>query len=183
MLTVVPTELAASLCDKKKVKDYNTLPQLNKAVIETVREFMTENVGYSELPMACLRINAKNESIEESDFFHYIPANSKENVLFQLEMPEDMIVSISYQTLLDASVEAEECGGDRDGLALVKEDLMEQLKVGELSESEEVISFIPFLEYTRCKFYARFDDNFEPIEIDLPGLEKLPLAKLSAFVD
>lgn len=183
MLTVVPKDLAASLCSKQRVKDYNTLPQLHRSVIEAVRGFMTENVGYSELPMACLEISSKGGINDSSDFFHYIPANSKENVLFQLEMPDDMIISVPYQVLLSASEEASMCEDDPDTIELIKEDLIEALTVGGISDSGEVITFIPFLEYSKCKFYARFDANFKPIEIDLPGLETIPLAKLSAFMD
>lgn len=181
MLTVVPTELATDLCEKRKVKSYNTLPQLHPAVLESVREFMTENVGYSDLPMACLNVNSKSRA--ESNVFEAIPTNHHESVLFQLDMPDDMIVSIDRGTLMDLSGEAYDCEDSPDDLEMIKDDLKEQLVVGEIPDVEEVISFIPFLEYSRCKLYAKFDKNFKPIELDLPGLEKIPLARLSAFVD
>lgn len=182
MLTVVPTSLAMDLCKKKRVRDYNTLPQLHPAIVDAVREFMTNNVGYSELPMACLDIRP-SDGDTGADVFSYIPTNSKENVLFQLEMPDDMIVSVDYQTLLNASNDAKEMESIPGELDLIKEELQDNLIIGELPTSKEVISFIPFLEYSRCKLYARFNNNFEPVELDLPGLEKMPLAKLSAFMD
>lgn len=186
MYTVVPIELAAALKEKKKVKDYNTLPQLNSNILDVVREFMTDNVGFSDLPMACLSVSKKVARMDSTELFHYLPANNKSNVLFQLQMPNDMIVTVSYDELLNASQSANEAGGDNFELELIKEEFKESLFLGECDYSDmdnEVISFIPFLAYDYCKFYAKFDENFETGEFDIPGIEKISLAKLSAFID
>lgn len=186
MYTVVPIELAAALKEKKKVKDYNTLPQLNSNILDVVREFMTDNVGFSDLPMACLSVSKKVVRMDSTELFHYLPANNKSNVLFQLQMPNDMIVTVSYDELLNASQSANEAEGDDFELELIKEEFKENLFLGEcdyLDMDDEVISFIPFLAYDYCKFYAKFDENFETGEFDIPGIEKISLAKLSAFID
>lgn len=186
MYTVVPIELAAALKEKKKVKDYNTLPQLNSNILDVVREFMTDNVGFSDLPMACLSVSKKVARMDSTELFHYLPANNKSNVLFQLQMPNDMIVTVSYDELLNASQSANEAEGDDFELELIKEEFKENLFLGEcdyLDMDDEVISFIPFLAYDYCKFYAKFDENFETGEFDIPGIEKISLAKLSAFID
>ena len=46
MVTVVPVELAKDLQEKKRIKNYNALPQLNKNIIVDFLEFMTENNLY-----------------------------------------------------------------------------------------------------------------------------------------
>lgn len=182
VLTVVPVSIAKDLCDRKRIMDYNTMPNVNPAILDAVREFMNENVGYENLPIACLQIS-KKQSDDNSNVLHYIPANSKDNVLFQLEMPEDMVVSVNYQDLLDASSEIETLGGDIDSIECAKEDFKELLIIGGNPSDPETISFIPFLEYSKCKLYARFDENFQPKEMELPGIDRMPLAKLAAFVD
>ena len=182
VLTVVPVSIAKDLCDRKRIMDYNTMPNVNPAILDAVREFMNENVGYENLPIACLQIG-KKQSDDNSNVLHYIPANSKDNVLFQLEMPEDMVVSVNYQDLLDASSEIETLGGDIDSIECAKEDFKELLIIGGNPSDPETISFISFLEYSKCKLYARFDENFQPKEMELPGIDRMPLAKLAAFVD
>lgn len=185
MVTVVPVELAKDLQEKKRIKNYNALPQLNKTIIGAVREFMTENIGYDDLPIACLSINAKLENDNGSDVAQILPSNSKNNVLFLLNMPKDMIVSIPYCDLLDASEEAESCNDDEDSLQFVAENFKDQLVLGapDYADDEEVIEFIPFIDYERCKKYAKFNDNFEASEFELPGIERCSLAKLSAFIE
>lgn len=186
MYTVVPIELAADLKEKKKVKDYNTLPQINPEILDEVREFMTDNVGFSDLPMACLSLSKKVARMDTTELFHYLPANNKDSVLFQLQMPNDMIVTVSFDELLRASKEADEAAGDEFELDIVKEEFRDSLSLGECCYSDsddEMISFIPFLDYNYCKFYAKFDENFETGEFDIPGIEKISLARLSAFIN
>ena len=54
MLTIVPKQLAVDLNSEHRIQDYNTLPQLNQKVLDTIRQFFSDKVGYSNLPMACL---------------------------------------------------------------------------------------------------------------------------------
>jgi hypothetical protein len=185
MYTVVPVALANDLREKRRIKNYNTLKQLDTNILDAVREFMTDHVGFSYLPIACLSLNKRASAMDSTELFHYLPANNKENVLFQLQMPSDMIVTVAYEELLSASRAAKECV-DSEDVEIVKEDLKELLVIGEgdpADADEEVISFIPFLDYTYCKFYAKFDDNFETSELDMPGIKKLSLARLSAFIE
>jgi len=186
MYTVVPIELAMDLKEKRRIKDYNTLPQLNTAILDAVREYMTENVGFSELPMACLSLNRRASAMDSTELFQYLPINNRENVLFRLKVPEDMVITVSYDILLSMSKSADECGNDPDEIEIIKEDFKDLLILGDggyMDSDEEAISFIPFLDYNCCEFYAKFDENFHTSELEIPGIKKFSLAKLSAFID
>ena len=181
MLTVVPANLAVELSKSHSIKNYNTLQHLSKQILEVVREYMTDNVGYSDLPMACLsRANFSGDINGESSIFNYLPVNSKESVLFQLEMPDDMIISVPYRDLLNASNEASSCV-DPDELEFIKECFKENLSLGLSDSDENLIIFIPFLALDKCKFYAKFDEEFETQELNLPGIEKMDVSKLVSF--
>ena len=185
VVTVLPEKMANELSKKRKIKDYNTLPNISESILEAVREFMTDNVGYANLPIACLNANSVVDGGKE--IFHYIPTNSKDGVLFVIQMPEDMIISVPYQTLLEASEDAKGCEGDEDSLEFIKEDFKEQLSVGpgDFDTDSEMIEFIPFLDYTKCKGYAVFDENFNSQKqtLNLSGVERCTLARLSAFIN
>lgn len=186
MLTIIPKELALDLNNKRRVEDYNNLPQLNKAILETIRGFFDDKVGYANLPMACLmQPKDKNGKVMfQTDFAEYLPVNNKESVLFLLEMPEDLIVSVNYGYLLEASESMNECIDDESMLEFLKEELTDNLTLGVNSEDTNSISFIPFLDYSRCKFFAAFDSNFEPDEsLKLPGLSQIDLRELTSFIN
>ncbi len=185
VVTVVPTSLAQDLVKKRKITNFNTMQHINSHILDAVREFMTDNVGYADLPMACLNTKARTFKNGSSEIFHYLPSNSKDSVLFIMQMPEDMIVSVAYSDLLDASSEASDCEGDEDSIEIVKEDFKELLNLGQgdFDGDEEVIDFVPFLDYQKCKGYAKFDENFEAKDFNLPGIEKIVLAKLTAFIE
>lgn len=185
MLTVVPVSLAATLSQSQRIKDYNTLPQINNQTLMLIREYMTSRIGYENLPMACLCcMNGGSDSISGEDIMTRLPMNSKNSVLFQLEMPEDMIISINFDELLSIS---EEIGSidinDSFEMELAKDRLFDSLSLGVDESLDDPISFIPFLAKDRCKFYAKFDDNFDSEFMNLPGLERVDIRKLASFMN
>ena len=181
ILTVVPAKMAKELEERRVVKDYNTLPQINSSILEMVRSYMTERVGYSNLPMAGLsKPGAATGDIADS-VTNYLPINSKENVIFQLEMPTDMIISVRFSDLLEASRDADDCD-DPDELEFIQEEFKSKMSLGLPEDEEEnTIVFIPFLDVSRCRFYVKLNDNFETEELNLPGLEKISLRELTSF--
>lgn len=186
MLTIIPKNLAMDLNDKKRVKDYNTLPQLNKTVLETIRNFFGDKVGFTNLPMACLRQPRDKDGklLLQTDFADYLPVNNKDSVLFILEMPDDLIVSVDYGYLLEVSESINECADDESMIEYLCEELQNNLQLGIDSSKENSISFIPFLDYSRCRFFAAFNDNFEPDEsVQLPGLSQIDLRELTSFIN
>lgn len=181
ILTVVPATMAKDLIEQHVVKDYNTLPQIDKRILEAVREYMTMHVGYHNLPMAGLsKPGAVSGNLVDS-ITSYLPMNSKENVIFQLDMPSDMIVSVHFQDLLDASQDASNSDDD-DEIEFIKADFCDKMSLGlPADDSENTIVFIPFLDIKKCRFYAKVNDNFEAEELDLPGLERMSLRELTSF--
>lgn len=185
MLTVVPVKLATDLGNKKRVKDYNTLPQVNKSVLEVIREYISEKIGYDDLPMACL-MKPANGSGSAIDVMNYLPMNAKNSVLFVLEMPDDMIVSIDFSTLIKTSAEIAEAEeeGDQDEIEFLSDNLKENLKLGISDGASNDISFIPFLDYSRCRFFATLNTDFSTGQkLDIPGIEEMSLRELSAFTN
>lgn len=183
MITAVPKKIAEDLSRKRRVVGYNTLPNVNARVLQSIREFMTEHVGYSDLPMACLskpRTSIAQSSSAGVALSNYLPINSNDCIMFQLEMPDDLLVSVGYQELLMASSEVERAGSE-DEIDFLCEEFKEQLKLGVLAE-EDQISFIPFLDYERCKFYALLNPNFGTEDVKLPGLAKIDVREMTSFL-
>lgn len=184
MLTVVPENLARELAEKKRIKDYNTLPQLNKLVLQMIREYMIQKIGYPNLPMACLSNFKGLGQLDGEDILAIIPVNAKDSVLFQLEMPTDMIVSTSFSALLSLSNEANDISpDDKLEVGFLNDQLEEILYLGYDETVEDQISFIPFLAVDRCKFYAKFDSNFKTEELNLAGLTETRIKELASFMN
>lgn len=181
MLTVVPYKMAADLCHNRVLKNFNTLPKVNKTLLETVREYMRDNVGYENLPMACLSATKSESNSNIADVIQqYLPINAKDSILFQLDMPEDMIITMNFHKLLEYSAELDRTS-DEEMISFIKDDIADELSIGIPKNSADYIFFIPFLAADKCKFYAKFNDAFAAEELNLPGIEHMPITKLSAF--
>lgn len=76
--------------------------------MRVIKEIMAQRVGYENLPMACLSGIPNSTEVSGESVLSVLPMNSRNSVIFQLEMPEDMILSISFSTLLDISNQANE---------------------------------------------------------------------------
>lgn len=182
MLTVVPANLATELAQKKKIKDYNTLPQVNQTVLRLVRECMIERIGYRNLPMACLSGVRTNMSGE--DISSYLPVSGNGSVVFLLEMPDDMFLSVSFSELLDISSEAAQLSEGNDfELELLRERLQDAMVLGCDSSIEDPISFIPFLDMSKCQRFAKLDKDFKAENLNIPGVVETSVRELSSFVN
>lgn len=184
VITAVNMEQAKELQSKGRIGDFNSLPQINKETIKVVKNFLNEQVGYEELPIACfctLR-TIKDGTINGDDIMQYLPINSKDSVIFQLEMPEDMIVSVRYKDFLRLSCDMDNAMDSTD-LEFAKEELEELLFVGfKADNSDKYLSFIPFLDYDKCKFYAVLNSDFSTnSKFRLGNLEQVNLSTLTSF--
>lgn len=184
VITAVSMKQARELQSKGRIGDFNTLPQINSDAIRVVKKFLNEQVGYEELPIACfctLR-TIKDGTINGNDIMQYLPINSKDSVIFQLEMPEDMIVSVKYDDFLRLSRDMDNALDSMD-LDFAKEELEELLFVGfKTDNSGKYLSFIPFLDYDKCKFYAVLNADFSTnSKFRLGNLEQVNLSTLTSF--
>lgn len=159
MLTIVPNRYARDFKEKGRISNFSTLPQIHPKAMEVIRNFVKDNVGYDNLPLASLKC-ATAGSLDGVDLQEYLSMNAHDSVLYQLEIPEDMIVSIDYDSLLRYSDNMKN-SFDNFQLLMEQEMLTEELFIGIADDSEGMISFIPFLDYNRCKFYAKLDRDFK----------------------
>lgn len=166
MVTVVPKRIIKGLTkDNNRIKSYSTLPQLNQDMMNVIQKFFAEKVGFDDLPIACLsRVHKESVTLSNPDVNvpEYLPAKANESMLIEFSMPIDMIVSIDYDSVIETSSDLE-ATDDKDEKDLILEDFSEKLALGLGQYSEdnaEVISFVPFIDLSRCTTFAILDENF-----------------------
>lgn len=180
MLTVIPQNKATELMQHKSLHEFNTMPQLDPRIRSTIREFMSENVGYSELPIACFGKSDGKQKWGVDDLMHVLSANNKTGIVFQLDMPSDMIVSVDFNTLTEASNDVKNSIDDEDA-SYVLENFKDELRLGENPSSTSVI-FIPFLDLDRCRFYSKLNDELGADDISFPSIKQMDLRKITSFL-
>lgn len=55
MLTIVPSKYAKDFKEKGRISNFSTLPQIHPAALDVIRNFVSENIGYDDLPLASLK--------------------------------------------------------------------------------------------------------------------------------
>lgn len=180
MLTVIPHNKAAELLQQKSLHEFNTMPQLDSRVRQAIREFMSENVGYSELPIACFGKSDEKKDITADDMMYVLPMNNKTDIIFQLDMPTDMVVSVDFNILMSASTDVQNAVDEEDA-EFILEEFKDQLSVG-ISPSRTSVIFIPFLDLDRCRFYAKVNNEFGKDDLDFPSIERLDVRKIASFL-
>lgn len=183
MITTVPLELAEQLANHKRVIGYNTLPQVTPKVINVIKDFFRVNIGYEDSPIACLsKVHQRDVSIRESAdvLKNFIPTKAQETIMFELKMPADSVVSIEFQDLLAYTEELEDALDDEDAEFIASE-LKSALVIGSPDQLNNAISFIPFLDFKRCDYFATLDSSFKSSEINLEGIQKIDLRELRRF--
>ena len=185
MVTAIPKALAMELREKKRIINFNTLPQLHPKLIDSIKKYFEEVVGYHDSPIACLsRVGHKDSTIKSigASVCDFIPVKANDSVVLELNMPEDCIVSIGYEDLLNFSRDLTDCNGDRvaenDTLAY----FLNFLSVGLGDGCSDTISFVPFIEMEKCQFFAILDKSFGLADFSLRGVEKVSLHELNTFI-
>ena len=58
---------------------------------------------------------------------------------------------------------------------------MDSLTLGPTTDPN-MISFIPFVDYKKCKYFAVFNAKFEADkEFAIPGIDRIPMRELTTF--
>lgn len=180
MLTVIPQNKANELLQSKCLRDFNNMPQLDPRIRKEIRSYMAENVGYENLPIACFGRSEHKKNLDAADIMHVLPMNAKTDIIFQLDMPSDMVVSIDFNELMEASNDVKNAIDEEDA-AYILEEFRDKLQRG-LSPSETSVIFIPFLDLDRCRFYAKASEDMGTNELDFPTVERMDIRKITSFL-
>lgn len=181
LVAVIPKEYFDPFVQSKKLKDLDTMPQVNQKVKHYLKDFISDNVGFDESPIACLsKYNGQTSDLKKiglsvSDI---LPTRAGSS-LWQLAMPEDMVVSIGFEDLLKFSSLMEETD-DPDELVLLGSEFKDNLVIG-YSDSDDAVSFIPFIELSKCKVYGFVDEKWNMDSRPVPGVEQIRLVNVDVF--
>lgn len=181
LITTLPKQKALEFVKTGRISDLNTMPQINNLLIGAIKECIHKTVGYDSLPIACLsKADGVDGALSDigSGVTEYLPI-STDTVLFELHMPEDMVVSIGFEELLSASSDLNNCT-DQWEIELVLEEFKSKLHKGLIS-NDNVISFVPFIDLKRCKFFSMLSQNWDMQNMNIPGLKEIKLNNISLF--
>jgi hypothetical protein len=183
IMTSLDKEQTQSLRSHKKLEGFDNMQHIHHRIKDAIRQFMRDNVGYDKVPIAALsRYN--NDSGEISKVQHnireHIPTLAG-YVLFELHMPEDMIISVSAENLI-IYTEILQNSGNESLNDIYMEEFKDCMHLGyPTDKGEDIVSFIPFIDASRCKFFAHIDRSWNISELDMPGMEQIHLANMSMF--
>lgn len=190
VITAVPKDMVKRLTTKKgeRIVKVNTIPGINKKALDAIREYYVENVGYDDYPIACLgRLNNKLVNIQSADIVEsgILPVRANDTMLLEIQLPEDLIVSVDLDAVLRASKSFEQ-SMDEDTDSDIADGLKDALTIGIPSEkdggSADMLSFIPFLDLTQCKRFAVLDESFNPQSLESNRWRSRPITEVAAFL-
>lgn len=181
LIAVIPKTRLKDFVDRKKLESLDSMPMIDPRAKSVIQNFIQNYTGYDKLPIACLsRFNGNPGSIEKiGTQVGQILTTSTGSTLWELQMPDDMVVSINFSDLMTKSNEFSEATSE-DEIEMLTEDLEDLLVKGYLAD-DDVISFIPFLDYNRCKIAAVIDNSWGTQKLNLPGIEQVKLFNLNNF--
>lgn len=181
LVAVIPKEIFDKFVQNKRVDSLDTMPQLSANVKAVIREFMSDNVGYDKDPIACLsKYNGVPTDIQTVGYHvsEILPTKTG-STLWQMQMPEDMVISVGVEDLLSYSHMMRDVEDDFE-LEILGEDFKNLLSIG-YSESPDVVSFLPFIDLNKCKQFAAIDESWDLSRIEVPGVEKVKLVNMNVF--
>ena len=190
VITAVPKHMVKQLTTQKgeRIVKVNTIPGINRKALDAIREYYVENVGYDDYPIACLgKLNNKPMNIQSSDIVEsgVLPVRANDTMLLEIQLPEDLIVSVDLDVVLRASKDFAQ-SEDADTDADIAEGLKDSLVIGIPSEgdggSADMLSFIPFLDLTQCKRFAVLDESFNPQSLESNRWKSRPITEVAAFL-
>lgn len=172
-----------TLSKEKKLYGLISMPELNQKVLNGVKKFMDDNIGrYDNIPVVVLsRYNGMSASIRNvgADIQEVFRVKSGV-VLLDMGIPQDSIASISLSALWDINRRMAEAD-DEFTLDMLTDELMYELKLGDIENEDDVISFTPYIDLSRCNMYAVIGANWEVGDVSLPGVKQINLTHINLF--
>ena len=166
IVTSLPKTVVKSLTQSRVAGKINTIPSIAEEAIDVIKEYFAENVGYENIPIAGLvklnnkklNLSGQNTELIESGT---LPVKANDSMLLEFVVPADSVVTCDLQYILEIS---EEFGlvEDDDEREQIRQRLKRHLCVGmpDPDETEDLLSFIPFLDLSQCQHFAILDEDF-----------------------
>lgn len=186
LLVIIDVDTAKTLRDKNarltECPEFDTIPAPFK---EAIRLFIMDNVGFSSGPIFALsRLNDEKVSLYSTGDSGYrmedVLPHKTGDYMFELSMPEDMIVSIGVEKLFEIKEQGEVFGfDDEDILEMLKSELVVGIHV---PGAANVFSFIPVIKQEHCSKFVRISENWEADYKDLfSNIQDISPSTLSMF--
>jgi hypothetical protein len=185
VIVVLDYEQTREFISTKKMDGVDTLPEMHPRIKNCVKQFIADNTGYDNVPIAGLSQYNGNpgelKKIDGANVNEFFPLRSN-NVLWELHMPDDMACSVSFADLLNYSRFVEEAE-DEFEIEGYLEDFNSKISLGYPKDSDEdMLSFIPFIDLNKCKFYGLVSQTWGISEgLNVPGVEQVPMKTLNLF--
>lgn len=181
LVVVVPKDKYPILVEQKRLDAVDTMPKLHPAAKKVIRDFVKGYTGFEKDPIACLsRFHGRPGAISHVQLrVREVLTTTPGTTMWELHMPDDMVVSVNFNMLTSISSQMWECE-DEMMLEFMQEDLQEQLVKGYL-EDDDVVSFIPFIDLKRCRFVAKVDNAWGMENLSVPGVEQVKLFDINIF--
>lgn len=181
LTAVIPRNMLDIFLEKKRLDALDTMPTLHPRVKDAIRKIVHNYTGYSNEPVACIsRYNGVSGEIKNIGVnVRQVLKTSPGTTMWELRMPSDMAVSIKFNELLEIS-SSMTAADEEIELEMLEEQLTDCIIEGYL-EDDDVVSFIPFIDFSRCEFYAKIDSSwgFDPLVV--PGVEQVKLVDMNIF--
>lgn len=183
LIIVMTKQQAESLLFNKRVESIDSMPHIDPKVKQVIRDYMEENVGYSNTPIAGLsKWNGEPSDLREvqTNVGDYIKLQ-KDNVMFELHVPRDLVISVNFEDLINISTQVSRSTRDFE-VEFYLDELKDRLHVGySENDAEDLISFVPFVDLRTCKLFALINPTWDIGDYDIPGLEQVNLRDMNLF--
>lgn len=180
LVVVIPHSSFAEFKEKKRLEAVDTMPNIHPSARAAIKAFIQTNTGYVNEPIACLsRFRGGPGTISNVKIdVREVLTTSPGTTLWELHMPDDMLVSVTHEDLMRIS-SAMHKETNPNMLELLSEDLQDLLHPGVI-DGEEVISFIPFIDFSKCKAVAKIDNYWGMEDLNI-GIEQVRLFGVNVF--
>ena len=186
-MVTVSTTLSRSegmvLAKEFKVDHVDNLNGYNKCLLKYIQEFVASHVGFDVQPIATVsRMYDENIKIEESYecLGEFLPVTSGRLIL-ELSLPKDLCVSIDFETVLDLNSRFNRYSNDEFELELLREELHENLKVGAIDNTDNVITFVPYLSVKHANKFLLLTEDWSGEKFELAGIPQVKIKTMDIF--
>ena len=181
VLAVIPSEHFRSFVDKKKLENLDLLTSLSLNLKKAISVYLERNCGVSVgIPLPTLsKYLGKDLTLDVvGKRIGAVFPVMRGTTIWQLVVPDDLVASIPYSTLMEYNERFMVAEGD--ALELLTEVFQEELTLGNIDklddEDDDVVSFIPCIGLDNCKKVVTVESRWDEQIATIPGLQTTKLA-------